>query len=566
MSAETNGAANGADALPDRTFTMVVGALGGEGGGVLTSWIVAAAESLGFPCQSTSIPGVAQRTGATTYYIEIYPAHHDRLEGRSPTMALYATPGNMDVVVTSELMEAGRALELGWVTPDRTTLISSSHRVYSILEKSAMGDGRFEASDLIETANHLAKRAILIDMDRLAQANGTVINAVILGVIAGSGEVPIPAEAFEEAIEKTGVAVSGNLRGFKAGYGYVRGEIPMPEAPPGVERRAPGNVDALLARVEAGFPPETRRILQDGVRRTVDYQNLAYGGRYLDNACEESSPPTRPTAARKRGFRLTIEGGRHLALWMSYEDIIRVAALKSRPERMERVRREVGAKESEPVVVTEFLKPGFDEIASVLPPALGRALTRWKERKPGRQKFHVAMRVKTNTVFGYVRLWGLAKMRFWRPYSYRFAEEWSEIGTWLEALESAAGRSYDLALEIAELPNLRKGYSDTHRRGVGNYRKVFEELARPGLDRHRRPGRRGNRPQRRAHRRPRRPRGRRAQDGAGRAARRRAGKPGAGGGVRAPRYAASRLLRARESLEPSSRASAPAPYRGTPRG
>ncbi|MDE0175293.1 MAG: hypothetical protein OXM60_17830, partial [Defluviicoccus sp.] len=100
-------------------------------------------------------------------------------------------------------------------------------------------------------------------------------------------------------------------------------------------------------------------------------------------------------------------------------------------------------------------------------------------RKPGRQKFHVAMRVKTNTVFGYVRLWGLARLRFWRPYSYRFAEEWSEIGTWLEALESAAGRSYDLALEIAELPNLRKGYSDTHRRGVGNYRKVFEELARP---------------------------------------------------------------------------------------
>ena len=29
------------------------------------------------------------------------------------------------------------------------------------------------------------------------------------------------------------------------------------------------------------------------------------------------------------------------------------------------------------------------------------------------------------------------------------------------------------------MPNLRKGYSDTHRRGVGNYRKVFEELARP---------------------------------------------------------------------------------------
>ena len=470
--------ANGAGALPERTFTMVVGALGGEGGGVLTTWIVAAAESLGYPVQSTSIPGVAQRTGATTYYIEIYPAHHDRLAGRAPTMALYATPGNMDVVVASELMEAGRALELGWVTPDRTTLISSSHRVYSILEKSAMGDGLFEASDLVKTANHLARRAILIDMDRLAQANGAAINAVILGVIAGSGESPIPAEAFETAIEKTGVAVAANLRGFKAGLGYVRGDIPMPDAPAPAERPAPGDVEALIARVAGTFPPETHTILADGARRAVEYQNLAYGGRYLDNA-EKILAADKANGGADTGFRLTVEGGRHLALWMTFEDIIRVAQIKSRPERMERVRREVGAQDGEPVVVTEFLKPGFDEIASVLPPALGRALTRWKEKKPARQNFHVAMRVKTNTVFGYVRLWALARLRFWRPYSYRFAEEWSEIEAWLQALEAAAGRSYDLALEIAELPNLRKGYSDTHRRGVGNYREVFDGLARP---------------------------------------------------------------------------------------
>ena len=471
-------AENGAGALPERTFAMVVGALGGEGGGVLTSWIVAAAESLGYPVQSTSIPGVAQRTGATTYYIEFYPAHRERLEGRSPTMALYATPGNMDVVVTSELMEAGRALELGWVTPDRTTLISSSHRVYSIFEKSAMGDGRVEVGDLVKTANHLAKRPILIDMDRLAQANGAQINAVILGVMAGSGELPIPAEAFEQAIEKTGVAVAANLRGFKAGLDHVRGDAPMPEAETPAERPAPQNVEALLARVDESFPPETRQVLSDGVRRAVDYQNLAYGARYLDNAAKILAADKAGGGAG-RGFRLTVEGGRYLALWMTFEDIIRVAQLKSRPERMARVRREVGARDGEPVVVTEFLKPGYDEIASVLPPMLGRALTRWKEKRPGRQKFHIAMRVKTNTVFGYARLRALARLRFWRPWSYRFVEEWREIESWLAAIEGAASQSYELALEIAELPNLRKGYSDTHRRGVANYRAVFERLARP---------------------------------------------------------------------------------------
>jgi indolepyruvate ferredoxin oxidoreductase beta subunit len=45
---------------------LLIAALGGEGGGVLTDWIVRAATLAGYPVQSTSIPGVAQRTGATT--------------------------------------------------------------------------------------------------------------------------------------------------------------------------------------------------------------------------------------------------------------------------------------------------------------------------------------------------------------------------------------------------------------------------------------------------------------------------------------------------------------------
>ncbi|HEY6864649.1 MAG TPA: indolepyruvate oxidoreductase subunit B, partial [Burkholderiales bacterium] len=81
-------------ALPERPITILVAALGGEGGGVLADWIVAAATALEFPVQSTSIPGVAQRTGATTYYIEIYPAKSTDLGGRRPVMTLTPAPGH----------------------------------------------------------------------------------------------------------------------------------------------------------------------------------------------------------------------------------------------------------------------------------------------------------------------------------------------------------------------------------------------------------------------------------------------------------------------------------------
>ena len=63
--------------------TLLIAALGGEGGGVLTGWIVDAARRAGLPVQATSIPGVAQRTGATTYYIEIWPEALASLGGRA---------------------------------------------------------------------------------------------------------------------------------------------------------------------------------------------------------------------------------------------------------------------------------------------------------------------------------------------------------------------------------------------------------------------------------------------------------------------------------------------------
>lgn len=466
-------------ALPERPVSMVIGALGGEGGGVLTGWIVRAAELCRFPTQSTSIPGVAQRTGATTYYIEVYPARHEELDGRRPVMALYPAPGNMDLVVTSELMEAGRMLESGMVTPERTTLVSPTHRVYSILEKSAMGDGLFRGEKLLNAAEKLSKRAILFDMEALAQDRRSVLNAVILGVIAGSGELPIEAGHFETAIREAGVAVDSNLRGFEAGLAYMRGETGLPETRD--ERRRPParpGVADLVAEAARTFPADAQMIVAEGIRRLSDYQGPGYARLYLDRLASILAID-KETSGGAEGWELTRETGRHLALLMSYEDIIRVADLKSRHQRMGRVRTEVMAKDHEPVHVTEFLKPGFEEFTSVMPPWLGRPIMNWARARAWARDFHFAMRVRTDTVFGFLRLWTLARLRFYRPYTYRYVEEQREIEHWLDTIQAASRRHYGLALEIVELANLRKGYSDTHRRGIANFQRVMREIAEP---------------------------------------------------------------------------------------
>src|SRR5665213_3646834 len=167
--------------LPLRPITILIAALGGEGGGVLANWIVAAAQRRNFPAQSTSIPGVAQRTGATTYYIEILPVDSAALGERRPILALMPGPGEVDVLLASELVEASRAAAAGFVTPDRTTLIAATSRSYLMPEKTAMADGRIDSVALVEQLHPHARHSLFLDMESLAREAGAFVNAVMLG-------------------------------------------------------------------------------------------------------------------------------------------------------------------------------------------------------------------------------------------------------------------------------------------------------------------------------------------------------------------------------------------------
>ena len=217
--------------LPERPITILIAALGGEGGGVMADWLMEAATARGYPAQATSIPGVAQRTGATTYYLEIFPAERKQLNGKEPVLSLTPSPGNVDVMVASELIEAGRAMLNGFVSPERTTLIASTHRIYATVEKMQMADGRFDSDRVRDAAAQLAKSAVLFDMRKLAQESGTVINAVLFGAMAGSGVLPLSREACEQAIRHGGRGAEASLRGFAAGFDIAARQRPAPAEP-----------------------------------------------------------------------------------------------------------------------------------------------------------------------------------------------------------------------------------------------------------------------------------------------------------------------------------------------
>jgi indolepyruvate ferredoxin oxidoreductase beta subunit len=465
---------------PRRPVSILIAALGGQGGGVLTEWIAGAAAHAGLPAQATSIPGVAQRTGATTYYLEVYPEPIPAGTPQ-PVFSLYPTPGDVDVVMASELLEAGRTLETDYASPERTTVIASTHRLFAIGEKTALGDGIFPRERVEEALLQLAKRLIAFDGLEAARAVGSEVNAVLLGALCAAEILPLGASSFEAAIREGGVAVERNLSGFKAGMEIVASAGAPAAAPrPGksweqvkAERAHAlglrmGDFLELVRRAEEEFPEPLHRTLGEALARLIDYQDARYARRYLDRV--------RTVSAVDPDMVMTEIFARRLAVWMTYEDAIRVADLKTRGSRFERIRRDHGAANGKVLHVTDYLKPDLDEIYGILPAVIAAPIARlcerwWPERRPS-----LGQHVKTTAVTGFLRVWVLGRLRVIRPWSLRARREFVLIDRWQQTVLECAALDLGLAREVADIATVVRGYGDVRRRLSHAFERVLDEI------------------------------------------------------------------------------------------
>ncbi len=440
-----------------KAISIAILAMGGEGGGVLADWLIDMAEQAGLYVQATSVPGVAQRTGATIYYVEIFPAS----AARQPVLALMPVPGDVDVVIASELMEAGRAIQRGLVTPARTTLIASTNRVYSMTERTAMADGRVDSGKLLDGAKAAAKRLLTANFAEIAGQSGSVISAALFGALAASDRLPFKRADFEVAIKRSGLGVEASLKAFSNAFDAATGnDVTKPD-----EAAPSQGLPQSFRSAVASFSAEARATIEHGCARLIDYQDAAYARLYLDRL--------KPFAG---DGRLLTEVARHLALWMSYEDIARVADLKIRRSRFARVAEEVSAKDDQIVRIREYLHPRLQEIAEAMPSGFGRWLLRSWAGKLVDRMTSKGRTVETTSIGGFLLLYLTAGLRRVRPRSLRYQVEQARIEIWLAEVRSV--RDPDLALAIAECQQLVKGYGDTHARGFANYETVMAALPR----------------------------------------------------------------------------------------
>lgn len=459
----------------DGIIKLAVMAVGGQGGGVLTGWIETLARSQGFACQATSVAGVAQRTGATIYYVEMAAEGHAQ-----PVFALAPSAGDVDVLIAAELMEAGRAIMRGFVTPDRTTLIASTHRALAVSEKMQPGDGIADASEVLAAAEVAAERLVSADMEALAVANGSVISATLFGALAASGRLPFPTEAFEAAIRAGGKGVEASLRAFRAGHAAALAPAPpepageaTPPEPPHVS--GPAHLLRQWSRLEAqinGLPDAARTMTRAGLRKVVAFMDVSYGQEYLDRvtalaALDEAG----------QGYALTTAAAKHIANAMAYDDVIRVAELKTRATRADRIAADMRASDDQILQVTEFLHPRAEELVGLLPARIGRrveANPRWMARID--RWFARGRRLRSDRLGGFLVLHALGGLTRYRRRTHRHAVEAAHLARWLQHATEALPGDYALAVEILRCRRLIKGYSDTHARGLTKFDKVLGAL------------------------------------------------------------------------------------------
>ena len=206
-------------------------------------------------------------------------------------IALTPAPGNVDVMVASELLEAGRAMQNGFVSPERTTLVASTHRIYTVAEK--MRDGRRplrHATASSRPPETLAKRAVLFDMPS-CDAFGYHHQRGAVRRDGRRGVLPLSRAACEEAIRHAGKGAEGSLKGFALGYAHAGGEA-VPASPAEVKAWRANPVERVRSRISRRHAPDPRR------RRRADDRLPGRGVRQRFTSTGSSrSPSSTATAA-----------------------------------------------------------------------------------------------------------------------------------------------------------------------------------------------------------------------------------------------------------------------------
>jgi indolepyruvate ferredoxin oxidoreductase beta subunit len=317
-------------------------------------------------------------------------------------------------------------------------------------------------------------------MESLAVKNGSMISAAMLGALAASEALPFARTAYEAIVGAGAKGASASLKAFAAAFDRTR-TAPREAPPQGTVKRLDAlpqdaghpELNRLLARIRGEFPEAAQPMLFAGIKRTLDFQDVAYAHEYLDRVGAVAALD-RAHGGADKGFALTCEAAKYIAVAMAYDDVIRVADIKVRSSRFARLRNEIGARPDQIVHSTEYLHPRAEEVCGALPAWLGGFIESRPELYGALDKFvNRGRRIDVRRLGGFLQLYLVSGLRALRRGNLRHGREIAHREAWLARAADVLPKNYDLAVEVVRCRRLVKGYSDTHSRGLSKFDRVM---------------------------------------------------------------------------------------------
>jgi indolepyruvate ferredoxin oxidoreductase, beta subunit len=477
--------------------SVLIAAIGGQGGNILSEWLFTAANLAGHLAQSVGLPGLAQRGGATSQYIEIAIAENGSPPAE-PIFCLAPVQGQVDVLLAQELLEMGRMIQRGYPAPD-AAIITSTQRNYTVWEKMPMGGATADPVALEEVGRQFAKQFVPVDVSRLIQErrlDPLSGNAMLLGALAASGALPIRREHYVQAIQQLGLAVDMNLTAFEIGFEYVRGgghdvakralateEEPIEQRAAQLPERLQDGYRALARPLVEQYGETLGRTLIEATYQLTDYQDLRYARHYLERV-GALYRKERAIAPERIERTVTQTFASNLATLMSFEDAVRVADFKTRPGRFERIKERLNVAPDQVYEVVDYLKPDAEEIYGIFPwwlvtpllPVLDRL--RITQDAQGKPRYWTQM-PRTTTLPGYMTFKLLTWFKPLRPHSWRNRHERKFQQEYERAVYEFLAIDYELAVLVAGTGQFVRGYGRVRRRTFEAARYLIDGVLRP---------------------------------------------------------------------------------------
>ena len=455
-------------------------AVGGDGGSVFSNWCVNLAQNCGYFATSTSIAGVAQRTGSTIFYLELLPQIEIKKRGKAPVLSQMPVPGDVDIVIATEIVEIGRALNRGLISKN-TTVIFSSHRNLSISEKSSSADGIIDSKKIIEEVEKYTKnKVVYANFKKIAKKNGSVISSSLLGALFASDALPFSKENFEKVIVAGKIGVESSLNSFREASDEVKNEKTNEEIDTGLDKAklspiahssSNKEVQKFINRIKS-YDTSLHDITYLGVMNTANWHDHKWGNYYLDELEKIIKIDT-----KEKNFALSYNYAKYLSSALTYDDLIFVSSIKTSKKRLKEVRTEVNAKEHELVEVLDFLHPGLEEFCGFMPKGLGSRLSKSKKFKNFFTKYlDRDRRMKSTNLFNFLILYFVGTLKSWRFKSFRHFEEMENVNFWNIKIENILAVNYELAVLVVQSYRVKKGYGDTFHRSQSKF-KILLDLA-----------------------------------------------------------------------------------------